>query len=91
MEETGRIELPRPDRGITGFKPDKHASLAGLRVGADSRNRAGSLLGGSQALCQLSYVRAWSALEDSNLRLQVKSLLHSRYAKGGKCGLEGRI
>ena len=31
LEETGRIELPRPDGGITGFKPDKHASLASLQ------------------------------------------------------------
>ena len=42
---------------ITVFGTDRHANLASLHVGADSRNRAGSLLGGSQALCQLSYVR----------------------------------
>ena len=53
-----RDRTSTPFRASRFSKPVSTPALRASEYGADSRNRAGSLLGGSQALCQLSYVRA---------------------------------
>ncbi len=72
-----RDRTPTPFRASRFSRPISTPALRASEYGADSRQRSGNLLGGSQALCHLSYVRVERGLEG---RIRTCGLLRPRQA-----------